>query len=620
MAYDDHQKKIFTRRGFIIGGIKVVLLSILMIRLSYIQIFDQYRYATLSDKNRLQIRFVAPERGLILDRKDRLLGFNDYYYRGMLNKDRYKALEESLEKIACLINLTNEELSWAKEQAKSSGVLPIIFKENLTWEEVAKLEIHHPEIHGLSIEKGQWRRYIENVSLSHVLGYVGSVTAKDLNEKDDLPPIPGLRIGKTGLEKTFEEHLRGVAGIEKIEVNAKRHIVRTIAQKDSKPGKNLKLTIDLDLQKQVLDILKDHQNATAIVMNPQTGAIYAMVSHPDFNNNLFVSGIRKKDWKKLINNKDCPLNNKPVSGLYSPGSVFKMMVALAGLKEKTLTTKSTFYCDGHIDIGNHRFHCWSWRYGGHGRMDLMSAIVQSCDVFFYHVALEMGAKPILSMAKLFGFGEKTGIELPGEKSGCLPLLNKKNEKKKQNYSKGVTINLSIGQGSFLTTVLQLCKMVCAIGNGGKLLTPYIVDTGHHPIHDIGIDPNHLSIIQEAMYKVVNEVGATGYRAHFEDDFKFYGKTGTVQVKRLTAQQRKDGSYKNLPYEYRDNAIFVGYGHAPNEQAQLAVAVIIEHGVSGGKVAAPIAKKIIQKAREIILHHPPLVMPAEEEESEPINEP
>jgi penicillin-binding protein 2 len=620
MVYDDYQKIIFTRRGFVIGGIKIIFLAILMVRLSYIQIFDQCRYSTLSDKNRLQIRFVAPERGLIVDRKDRLLGFNDYYYRGILNKDRYKVLEESLEKIASLIKLTNEELSWAKEQAKAGGVLPIIFKENLTWAEVAKLEIYHPEIHGLSIEKGQWRRYIENVSLSHVLGYVGSVTVKDLNEKDDIPPISGLRIGKTGLEKSFEEHLRGVAGIEKIEVNARRHIVRTIAQKESQPGKNLKLTIDLDLQKHVLDIIKEHQSATAVVMNPQTGAIYAMVSHPDFNNNLFVSGIRKKDWKKLINNKDCPLNNKPVSGLYSPGSVFKMVVALAGLDKGVIKPNTTFYCDGHLDIGNHRFHCWSWRYGGHGRMDLMSAMVQSCDVFFYRAALEMGAQSILLMAKLFGFGEKTGIELPGEKSVSLPLLNEENKKKKQTYSKGATINLSIGQGSLLTTLLQLCKMVCAIGNGGRLVTPYVVDADHHPTKDMGIDLNHLSLIQQAMYKVVNEVGATGYRAHFEDDFKFYGKTGTVQVKRLTAQQRKDGSYKNLPYEYRDNAIFVGYGHAPNEQAQLAVAVIIEHGVSGGKVAAPIAKKIIQKAREIILNHPPLPVEEPEEESEPPKEP
>lgn len=595
---DESFSHVFKRRSFILGLGKGILLTGLLGRLIHLQIFNRDYYRTLADRNRIQTRLIAPPRGQIVDNLGKVLAINQNVYRCLITPDANANIEEEVNILQSLLNLSDTQTKELKKQLTQQSKIASIVKENLTWNEMAALQLKFPDLPGLLIEKAQIRQYLQPEILCHVIGYVAQASQKDLDEHH-IEPIPGLRIGKSGLEKTFQNILEGKPGMQRVEVNARRRIVRIIDHSSPKVGQDLHVTLNLELQEKIIQILEPHRNASAVVMDISTGAIRAMVSKPGYDSNLFVKGIQKEDWKSLLTHEDRPLINKTLAGQYAPGSIFKMMIALAALNEGIIDQQSHVHCPGHYDLGNHRFHCWTWKNGGHGTVNLERAIAESCDVYFYHLALRIGALKMVEMASRFQLGQLTGIELSGEKKGLIPNLEWARFRKGFFKQKGQAINISIGQGVILSTPLQMVKMIAMLVNGGKIITPHLVPKENSPLEKFveGIEPCWLEWIQQAMNKCVNDPRGTAHRANLHlSDWSFGGKSGSAQVCRITMQQRADGSYKNLPYHLKDHAIFVGY--APIEKPQHAVSVVIEHGISGGGVAGPVAGQILQAARDL----------------------
>ena len=587
----------FKRRSFILGLGKGILLTGLLGRLIHLQIFNRDYYRTLADRNRIQMRLIAPPRGQIVDCTGKILAMNQNVYRCLMMPDPNADIEREVNILQRLLNLSDIQVNELKKQLVLQSKIASVVKESLSWDEMASLQLNFPDLQGLLIEKAQMRQYISPEILCHVVGYVAQASQKDLDDYK-LEPIPGLRIGKNGLEKRFQNVLNGKPGMQRVEVNARRRIIRVIDHTSPKVGQDLHLTLNLELQEMVAKTLSQHRNSAAVVMDVETGAIRAMVSHPGYDSNLFVQGIQKGNWKELLTNEDRPLTNKTLSGQYAPGSTFKMVVALAALSEGIIDQQSHVNCPGHYDLGNHRFHCWTWKTGGHGRMSLENAIARSCDVFFYHVALQIGALKIVEMASRLGFGELTGIELDGEKKGLIPTPEWAKFRKGFFKQKGQALNISIGQGVILSTPLQLTRMIAMLVNGGKIIKPHLVKPeSYEQKHLEGIETQWLELLHQGMANCVNQPGGTAYGSRPNTaDWSFGGKTGSTQVSRITMQQRNDGSYKDLPYHLKDHALFVGF--APIEQPKHAVAVIIEHGMSGGRVAAPLGRDILMAARSI----------------------
>ena len=402
--------------------------------------------------------------------------------------------------------------------------------------------------------------------------------------------------GRAGVEKSYEKLLCGEAGLRKTEVNAAGYSVRLLEKSKSIPGKNLTLTIDNRLQKYATELFEDNAGA-AVLMDVKTGEIKTMVSLPSFDANLFLAPISSQNWQSLTTNKKKPMQNKALYGTYSPGSIFKLIVALAGLENKVISADTAINCGGYTQLGEQRFHCW--KRDGHGKLTLTQALEHSCDVYFYEVAQKIGAEKILEMAQKLGFGEKTGIDLENEKSGLLPSFEWKRKKFKDSWRIGDTLNLSIGQGFLSATPLQIVRAVSIIANGGYLIQPHLVRKEISPLSEPLFDKKNLSLIRQGMFNVVNKVGATVYSSRFDlNGLKMAGKTATTQVRRISLEERKKGlkDQKLIPWEHRDHALFAGF--APTNHPQYAVVVVVEHGIGGSKTAAPIASKLLKKALEL----------------------
>ena len=595
---DEIFSHVFKRRSFILGLSKGVLLTGLLGRLIHLQIFNRDHYRTLSDKNRIQTRLIAPPRGQILDCTGKVLAINKNVYRCLLTPDQNVDIENIISILQSILNLSDYQVTELKKQVLQQSKIASVVKENLTWDEMASLQLKFPDLPGLLIEKAQIRQYVSPEILCHLVGYVAQASQKDLDDYH-LDPIPGLRIGKNGIEKKFQNLLNGKPGMQRVEVNARRRIVRVLDHTAPKIGEDLNLTINLDLQEKVAETLKQHRSAAAIVLDVETGAVRAMVSHPGYDSNLFVRGIQKNEWSNLLTHEDRPLTNKTIAGQYSPGSSFKMVVAIAALSAG-IDPKNHVHCPGHFDLGNHRFHCWTWKTGGHGTVNLEDSIAKSCDVYFYHVALQLGALKISEMAMKLGLGEITGIELLGEKKGLIPTPEWAKFRKGFFKQKGQAINMSIGQGVISSTLLQLSRMTAILVNGGKIIKPHLIKPENYDSTKYleGIDPHWLELLHQGMANCVNQPGGTAYAARppSPDEWSFGGKTGSTQVCRITMQQRNDGSYADLPYHLKDHAIFVGF--APLEKPKHAVSVIVEHGASGGRVAAPLGRDILLATRNL----------------------
>ncbi|MDE0795987.1 MAG: penicillin-binding protein 2 [Alphaproteobacteria bacterium] len=603
MYKDSSRFKSFSRRVAFLGGGKVLLLSLLVGRMYQIQVVESDKYKTLADENRINLRLLPPPRGTIVDRYGRALAVNQENYRVTLVAEQVRDINTMLDTLSGILPLEDyERQRILREVRRRRGFVPVTVRENLDWRDVSRIEVNAPDLPGLSIEVGQIRQYPFAEDFAHVLGYVSAVSEKDVTG-DPLLELPGFKIGKNGIERVFDLNLRGKAGNSQVEVNAVGRVIRELSRQEGQPGANLRLTIDRDLQKLTAGRLKEEKSASAVVMDIHNGDVLAMSSVPGYNPNEFVTGLSSKSWSRLINDPYAPLTNKAISGLYAPGSTFKMVVALAALEGRIVAPDHRVFCRGHTQVGNARFHCWKRH--GHDWQDMYEAHQNSCDVYFYDIAKRTGIDRIAEMAKRLGFGAKTGIDLPSEKGGVIPTRAWKKALTGTPWQQGETLISGIGQGLILTTPLQLAVMTARIGNGGKAVVPRLIrsvdEDGEEvePIFkDIGISKRSLDVVREGMNRVTNVRRGTAYRARIsEEGMEMSGKTGTAQVRRISKAERETGVLKNheRPWRERDHALFVGY--APSDNPRYAVAVVVEHGGGGSKVAAPIARDLLLETQK-----------------------
>ncbi|HPF79148.1 MAG TPA: penicillin-binding protein 2, partial [Alphaproteobacteria bacterium] len=418
MDKEDQKSKSFTRRAFVVGACQGALLAVLGGRLAWLQVVEGGRYKTLSDKNRINVKMIAPSRGQIVDRFGVPLAVNNQNFRVLLVPEQTDDMEESLNKLAELIDVSDKKIQQViKESKKSASFVPLEVIDNLDWEEVSKLEVNITDLPGISIDEGEIRNYPYGEATGHIVGYVGSVSKKDLTG-DPVLTLPGFRIGKTAIEKSYDIELRGEAGTSQMEVNVRGREVRELHTDQSNSGKRLSLSIDAELQRYCQQRLGEHKSASAIIMDGHTGAIYAMASQPGFDPNLFTRGITAERWEELLSNPAFPLNNKAVSGQYPPGSTFKMVTAMAAMEQGVATGGTMVNCPGYFEYGSDKFHCW--KLSGHGTMTVTSALMQSCDTYFYKLSTEIGIDNIAKMAHRLGLGQTYDFDLKEEREGLIP--------------------------------------------------------------------------------------------------------------------------------------------------------------------------------------------------------
>jgi penicillin-binding protein 2 len=603
MHRDASRYKMFSRRSIILFSGKLMLLSGLVARMYYLQIIEGGKYKTLADENRISLKLIAPKRGRILDRFGRPMAINQQNYRVMLVSENTNNLELTLAQLGKIIPLNAQDIQRIKRKLKRKRrFLPLMLRENLDWNDVAKIEVNSAELPGIEIDVGESRFYPAGIETVAVLGYVSRVSEKELTG-DPLLELPGFKIGKAGIEKIRDLALRGKSGATQVEVNAFGRQIRELERREGQPGVEIYLTIDMELQKFVSQRL-GKQAASAVVMDVHTGEILTLASTPGFDPNAFNRGLSQSEWKALVSNPRAPLINKAIGGQYAPGSTFKMIVALAALEKGVVTPRTTYSCSGKLELGNSMFHCW--KKGGHGKMSMANAIVQSCDIYFYEIALRTGIDNISAMARRLGLGQILDIELFGERQGLMPTRSWKKKIKGVSWQKGETLLAGIGQGLILTTPLQLVVMTARLVNGGKAVLPSLIigseaKTSQRELvtepkfTDLGIHTPHLDLIRNAMKNVTTSPIGTAYKSRIrKPGYQYGGKTGTVQVRRISKAERESelGVTKNkdLKWSERDHALFVGY--APIESPRYAVSVVVEHGGGGSSAAAPIARDIL----------------------------
>ncbi|WP_431857982.1 penicillin-binding protein 2 [Azospirillum sp.] len=599
---DTDRYRSFTRRMLVLGGLKVGLLSTLAGRLYYLQVVQSAKYTMLAEENRISLRLIAPSRGPITDRFGVPLAMNQQNYRVVVVSERTKNIPETLDKISQVVPLTDgDRRRVMREMQRKRRFVPVTVRENLTWEQVATLEMNMPDLPGAAIDVGEIRYYPFAEATAHILGYVGAVAEAELNG-DPVLSLPGFRIGKGGLEKFHEKNLRGTAGTSQLEVNAVGRVIRELSRDEGQPGREVQLTIDIGLQQFCQKRLSEEQSAAAVVMDVHTGAIYALASHPTYDPNQFTMGISAELWEELLSNPTTPLTNKAVAGQYPPGSTFKPVVAMAALEAGLVGPKHTVHCPGWMELGDHRFHCW--KKGGHGSVDMVGALRDSCDVFFYDLARRLGVDRIAEMANRFGMGHASGLDLPHERPGLIPTREWKKKALNQPWTQGESLIASIGQGYVLATPLQLATMTCRLANGGFAVKPHLTkqvkgvaaETTNWP--SLGVKKEHLEVVMAGMNAVTNIQGGTAYKARItEPGFEMAGKTGSAQVRRITMAERSTGVKKNeqLPWRERDHALFVAF--APVHAPRYAIGLIVEHGGGGSTAAAPIARDILLETQK-----------------------
>lgn len=595
MNRDMERYKQFSRRAVVLGIGQVSLFALLAGRLGYLQIVQNEKYQTLSDKNRISLRLLPADRGEITDRFGVPLAINTANFRVFLIPEQTEDVVETLSRLSRIIPLSEvEKESVLVEIERNRRFTPVLVKENLSWDDMARIEVNLPDLPGISVDEGKSRQYPLGKATAHVLGYVGLVSKSELTD-DPVMSLPGYRIGKTGVEKAYDQELRGEAGKIYVEVNAVGREIREIDRQEGQDGKRLTLTLDAELQLKCQERLAQEKSATAVVMDAYTGEVYALASHPAFDPNIFSSGISAEYWEELLANEANPLTNKAISGQYPPGSTFKMVTALAAL-ENGIKPDHTVYCPGYYEVGTDRFHCW--KHSGHGYVGYISAMEQSCDVFFYEVAQKIGIAEIAKMARRLGLGNELGIEIPGEAPGLIPDKGWKRGRFGKPWYVGETVVAGIGQGYILTTPIQLATMTARLVNGGLAIFPKLVRAIQGEGNQIpewsvlNIPQAHIDIVKRGMDAVVNNKKGTANSSKIEEEpYSMGGKTGTAQVRRITTRMRAQGiENEDLAWKYRHHALFVGYGPVTNPR--YVCAVVVEHGGGGSSVAAPLAQNLL----------------------------
>ncbi|MDA7446824.1 penicillin-binding protein 2 [Candidatus Pelagibacter ubique] len=627
-------KKVQTinRRMFIIGAAKFVVFTGIIARLFSLQITENKKYLTLSDKNRLRQWKLPPTRGVFIDYFENVIAGNLKVYQLHVTPEEIEDFKYLMVRLKEILNISNNDFKKIIDQKnKQKPWETIIISKNLTWEQFTKVNYYLHDLVGAKPVLSVSRNYPFNESYTHVLGYVSEASEKDIlnNEIIRSTHVPGLKVGKNGLEKTFEDELIGTNGIERYEVNAYGKRIKQINYQDGLNGNTIQLTIDTEVQKLCNELLKGVAGSIS-VMDIYTGEIVAMQSSPSFDPNLFLFGINQDDWQLIRNNPLKPLVNKTLSGLYSPGSTYKPIVALSALENGIIDENFKVNCKGKIEMYGQTYHCWKKR--GHGIVDLKSAMKQSCDTYFYEIARKLGVDRLKETSIKFGLGEKVlNKTFSIEKRGLIPDTKWKKNNLGKGWVIGETLITGIGQGYTQTTPLQLCLMTAQLANGGfKIYPKIIVEEGTETMNEIRakMDDNlqqlnlknngsqvdaaklfgllknkkyeplfknskNIKLVRDAMFASTNEVRGTSYKSRIEDPkYQFAGKTGTSQVKRITERQRElELKTIDIPYNERDHALYVAFG--PYKNPRYALSIVVEHGGSGSSAAAPIAKKLFK---------------------------
>jgi penicillin-binding protein 2 len=588
------------RRMFVIIAAKVIVFTGIVGRLFTLQINESKKYLTLSDKNRVREWKLPPERGEFYDYFGKLIAGNQKVYQLHLIPEQVENFKSLTARLKNILELSDDEYS--RILKKKDEIKPwetLIVSENLDWKQFAKVNNYLHELTGVKPVLSVSRYYPYKENLTHIIGYVNQATVEDLENSEQIKSkfVPGLKVGKTGLEKTFENELIGTNSIERYEVNAYGKRISQLEFQKGDKGKNIILTIDADIQNLCNQLLANKAGSISI-MNIFSGEIIAMHSSPSFDPNLFLFGINQDDWQLIRNNPMNPLVNKTISGQYSPGSTIKPIVALSALENKIINKDFKVFCKGKIESYGQTYHCWKKE--GHGSVDLKEAMKQSCDTYFYEISRLLGVDRLSVTAKKFGLGNKIVENLfDNEKNGLIPSTQWKKNNLGKNWLLGETMITGIGQGYIQTTPLQLCLMTAQIANGGYKIQPkIIVDNKKKNLlpessEALFQDQKNIKFIQETMFSSVNEVRGTSYSSRINDPkYQFAGKTGTAQVKRITKLDRElDLDTAEIPYEERDHALYIAFG--PYKSPQYAMSIIVEHGGSGSSAAAPIAKELFK---------------------------
>ncbi len=608
---------VINRRMFIIGAAKVIIFAGIVARLFSLQINENKKYLTLSDKNRIREWKLPPTRGNIVDYFGNVIAGNLKVYQLHIIPEQVENFNYLLVRLKNLLNLSDKKIS--RINKLKSELKPwdsIIVSENLSWSEFVKINNYLYDLVGVKPVMTISRNYPFKDVYTHVLGYVSQPNEQEILDNETIQErfVPGMKIGKLGLEKRLENYLIGTNAIQRYEVNAYGKRINQLEHQKGQQGTKIRLTVDTEIQKACGELLNEKAGSIS-VMDIYTGDVIAMYSSPSYDPNLFLFGISQDEWQLIRNNPLKPLINKTLSGLYSPGSTIKPIVALSALENNVIDTKFKVKCTGKMELYGQTFHCWKEK--GHGWVSLKNAMKQSCDTYFYEVARLLGVDRLNVTAEKFGLGKKVlGNYFDNEKKGLFPNTKWKKNNLGRGWVLGETLITGIGQGYIQSTPLQLCMMTAQIANGGYMIKPKII-VDNNPISyedakqsmESGLlfdseskslsnkklfkDKKNIKIVQEAMFSSTNERFGTSYKSRIDDPkYQFAGKTGTAQVKRISKRERElDLELEQIPYKDRDHALYVAYG--PYINPRYALSIIVEHGGSGSKAAAPIAKKLFK---------------------------
>lgn len=602
---DEEELLVLKKRVDVATAVVIVFIAVLVARLWFLQIKKGDEYVKLAENNRIRIQQIQAPRGNILDRHGRVIITNRPYFNLLWTKEDAPNPDEVIKQLAQILNEDiSALLDRVREAADQPRYMPILIKEDIDWKTLVYIENHHFDLPGVRIDAVPSRDYLYANMASHMIGYIGQISKKEMELPEYAEYRGGDPVGKMGIEKLFEKDLHGEKGHRYLEVDVLGFEQQELQHQDPLPGNDLQLTIDIDLQQTAEKALEGFGGAV-VVMEVHTGKLLALASSPPLQLAEFIGGISSKNWQKHLNDPLRPLIDKTIQGQYPPGSTYKLITALGGLTEKIITPDTVFYCNGGLHVYNRRYGCW--KNSGHGAVSLNRAIAESCDVYFYQVGMKLGVDRLAAYAQSLGLGQTTGIVLEHEKPGLVPTSAWKKEKKKERWQDGETLSVAIGQGFNLATPLQICRMTAAVVNGGKLYRPLLLETIKNPdgttLKDVEPEllgevlgtKSSLALIMQGMISTVNDRHGTGGSAKL-DKILVGGKTGTAQVVRMA--KFKSMTEDAMPRKYRDHAWFTCF--APADKPEIAVTVLVEHGGHGGSAAGPIAKKVLEEYfKEII---------------------
>jgi penicillin-binding protein 2 len=568
----------------------------------HMQVDQADEFRLLAEENRINMRLIPPARGRIFDRNGRVIAENEPTYRITIVREDAGDVDDVIDRLSQLVALDPGDVQDARDEMKRTPpFIPVTIADRVSWSDISRVAVNAPALPGVVTEVGLSRYYPQRELYAHVAGYVGPVSERDLARYEDPPPvlrIPRFQIGKVGVESNLEETLRGSAGAKRVEVNAVGRVMRELDRREGEAGSDLQLTVDNRLQDYVQARLGE-ESASVVVMDVEKGDLLAIASAPSYDPNKFVRGISSKDYGELRDNDHRPLASKTVQDAYPPGSTFKMITALAALESGLVSSEDTVWCPGHLEVGGRRFHCW--KRAGHGYMNMEQSLRESCDVYYYELALKIGIERIAEMARRLGLGTSHDIPMSAVTAGLIPDKIWKLRERGAEWVIGDSVNASIGQGFVLSSPLQLALMTARIATGREIMPRLVksIDGVETPVTGggpLGLNENHLRQVRRAMYAVSNDRRGTGYRSRIiADNMRMAGKSGTSQVRNITPAERARGVISNadLPWNRRDHALYVNF--APFEVPRVAVAVVVEHGGGGSTAAAPIARDVTLQA-------------------------